>query len=210
MLEQAIARLHRYRPQRLADHYPRAAVLMPIVTHDAPTLLLTRRHARMRSHAGQVAFPGGKRDPGDVTLEACALRESGEEVGLAANRVQIIGRLSERLSANGMAVTPFVGLIAPHSTTLASPNEIEAIFEVALATLMNDPRQHTDVIQRGDTPLYVPSYRIGEHCLWGLSAMMVVELLDVAFHVDIGLDRYPAGSPLRHPGRKTPPPLSRG
>ncbi|SPJ34357.1 CoA pyrophosphatase [Kushneria phyllosphaerae] len=198
MLQTAQQRLKDYRPTRLDGHYPRAAVLMPIIHHETPTLLLTRRNARLSSHAGQVAFPGGKLDEEDESLEACALRESFEEIGLPAGKVRLLGQLSERFSANGMIVTPFVGLIEPEVQFTPNPDEIDTIFEVELARLMTDPRQHTDVIYDDETCWYVPSYTILEHTLWGLSAMMVVELLNVAFHVDIGLDRYPETSTLRH------------
>lgn len=208
MLLTAQHRLHDYRPAQLDGDHPRAAVLMPIINHEAPTLLLTRRNARLSSHAGQVAFPGGKLDPEDVSLEDCALRESFEEIGLPPERVRLLGRLSERFSANGMIVTPFVGLIEPDVRFTPNPDEIDAIFEVELARLMTDPRQHTDVIRDDETCWYVPSYTISEHTLWGLSAMMVVELLSIAFHVDIGLDRYPEASTLRHlpprPSRRRP------
>ncbi|GHC29719.1 coenzyme A pyrophosphatase [Kushneria pakistanensis] len=208
MLLKAQHRLKDYRPARLEGSHPRAAVLMPIINHDAPTLLLTRRNARLSSHAGQVAFPGGKLDPEDDGLQACALRESFEEIGLPPEQVTLLGRLSERFSANGMIVTPFVGLIEPDTPFTPNPDEIDVIFEVELARLMTDPRQHTDVIYDDETCWYVPSYTILEHTLWGLSAMMVVELLNVAFHVDIGLDRYPEASPLRHlpprPSRRRP------
>lgn len=198
MLEKASAHLKRYRALRLPGDWPRAAVLMPIINHPAPSLLLTRRNTRLNAHPGQVAFPGGKRDRQDTSLEACALRESFEEIGLEAFRVTLIGRLSERLSTGGVAVTPFVGLIEPPLVTRANPDEIEAIFDIPLAELLHDPRTHTDVICRHDQTLYVPSYAIEGHTLWGLSAMMVVELLNVAFEIDIGLDRYPAGSRLRY------------
>ncbi|WP_456267985.1 CoA pyrophosphatase [Kushneria sp. AK178] len=208
MLRQAQHRLESYRPARLDGHHPRAAVLMPIINHDSPTLLLTRRNARLSSHAGQVAFPGGKLDPGDDSLEACALRESFEEIGLSPEQVRLLGRLSDRFSANAMIVTPFVGLIEPDTPFTPNPDEIDTIFEVELARLMTDPRQHTDVIHDDDERWYVPSYTILEHTLWGLSAMMVVELLNVAFQVDIGLDRYPETSTLRHlpprPSRRRP------
>ncbi|WP_457807640.1 CoA pyrophosphatase [Kushneria sp. EE4] len=198
MLLTAQHRLKDYRPTQLGGSHPRAAVLMPIINHDPPTLLLTRRNARLSSHAGQVAFPGGKMDPEDDSLEACALRESFEEIGLPPGQVRLLGRLSDRFSANGMIVTPFVGLIEPGVPLTPSPDEIDTIFEVELARLMTDPREHTDVIYDDDERWYVPSYTILEHTLWGLSAMMVVELLNVAFQVDIGLDRYPETSTLRH------------
>ncbi|MFC0336368.1 8-oxo-dGTP pyrophosphatase MutT, NUDIX family [Kushneria avicenniae] len=208
MLRKAQHRLKDHRPAQIDGRHPRAAVLMPIINHDAPTLLLTRRNARLSSHAGQVAFPGGKLDPEDESLEACALRESFEEIGLPSERVSLLGRLSDRFSANGMIVTPFVGLIEPDTTFTPNPDEIDTIFEVELARLMTDPRQHTDVIRDDETCWYVPSYSILEHTLWGLSAMMVVELLNVAFQVDIGLDRYPESSILRHlpprPSRRRP------
>lgn len=203
MLETLRERLQAHHPCQLDDAYPQAAVLLPIVARPEPTLLFTQRTAHLAQHAGQVAFPGGKREPEDRDLLATALRESHEEIALEAEQVDIIGRLSDVMSLHGLRVTPFVGLIAPNLPLQAEPGEIAAIFEVPLNHFIDDRRSHTDVIPVDDQPWYVPSYPFENRVIWGLSAMMLVELLAVGFGSDIALDRKPAQGELRyHPHRR--------
>ncbi|RKR04279.1 Rps23 Pro-64 3,4-dihydroxylase Tpa1-like proline 4-hydroxylase [Kushneria sinocarnis] len=180
MLEKARTRLQAWTPRTFDGERAHAAVLLPLIDAASPRLLLTRRAAHLSQHAGQVAFPGGKRDAGDPDPESCALREAEEEIGLPRERVELIGRLSDRRSRHGLIVTPVVGIIADGLDFRPSPAEIAALFEIPLATLLTDPRRHTDVIDDARGRLFVPSYTFGEHVLWGLSAMMVVELLAVA------------------------------
>ncbi|MAM57619.1 MAG: CoA pyrophosphatase [Salinicola sp.] len=203
MLEKLRERLQAHRPSRSSSAYPQAAVLLPIVARTEPTLLFTQRTAHLSQHAGQVAFPGGKREPEDSDLLATALRETQEEIALAPERVEVIGRLSDVISLYGLRVTPFVGVIAPDLSLVAEPGEIEAIFEVPLRHFVDDCRSHTDVIPVDDQPWYVPSYPFEGRTIWGLSAMMLVELLAVGFECDIALDRKPAQGELRyHPQRR--------
>ncbi|WP_110655468.1 CoA pyrophosphatase [Salinicola halimionae] len=206
MLEKLRERLQAHRPYRLAEAYPQAAVLLPIVARPEPTLLFTQRTAHLAQHAGQVAFPGGKREPEDRDLLATALRESHEEIALEGEQVDIIGRLSDVMSLHGLRVTPFVGLIAPDLPLQAEPGEIAAIFEVPLRYFIDDRRSHTDVIPVDDRSWYVPSYPYEDRVIWGLSAMMLVELLAVGFDSDIALDRKPTQGELRyHPQRRRQP-----
>jgi 8-oxo-dGTP pyrophosphatase MutT (NUDIX family) len=118
-----------------------AAVLVPIVLHEAPTVLLTQRTAHLSSHAGQVAFPGGRADPEDASLERTALREAEEEIGLPPSRVELIGRLPDYLTGTNYRVTPVVGLVEPGFALRLSPREVAAAFEVPLSWLM-DPAGH--------------------------------------------------------------------
>ncbi|OLO03118.1 MULTISPECIES: CoA pyrophosphatase [Salinicola] len=203
MLEKVRERLQAHRPRRLNNAYPQAAVLLPIVARPEPTLLFTQRTAHLSQHAGQVAFPGGKREPEDIDLLATALRETQEEIALAPAQVEIIGRLSDVISLYGLRVTPYVGLIAPDLSLVAEPGEIETIFEVPLRLFIDDRRSHTDVIPVDDRSWYVPSYPFEGRVIWGLSAMMLVELLAVGFESDIALDRKPEQGELRyHPQRR--------
>ncbi|WP_106478775.1 CoA pyrophosphatase [Phytohalomonas tamaricis] len=203
MLEKLRERLQAYAPRHLSGDYPRAAVLMAIIDRPTPSLLLTLRAVHLSTHAGQVAFPGGKFDPEDQNLQTCALREAHEEIALPPDSVKIIGQLSDRLSLHGMAVTPFVGIIPDGLRLTPNPGELDEVFEVPLTYLFDDRRHHTDVIVTDlQTKLYVPSYDIGGRILWGLSAMMVVELLAVGFALDISLEHPPKGSELRHPSSR--------
>ncbi|PAU76810.1 CoA pyrophosphatase [Halomonas salipaludis] len=210
MLEKLRERLQAHRPQRLTLAMPEAAVLIPIVNRREPTLLFTRRADHLNTHRGQVAFPGGKREPHDRDLLDTALRESEEEIALPRGQVELLGQLSEVVSLHGLKVTPYVGLIPPDLPLTPDPNELDAIFEVPLALFLDDCRSHTDVITVDGRPYYVPSYQAQGQVIWGLSAMMLVELLSEGFGCPVSLDRAPEGGPLRHRAprrgpRHTPP-----
>ncbi|WP_447555645.1 CoA pyrophosphatase [Vreelandella sp. EE22] len=207
MLEKLRKELQHYRPKEL-DHAKllQAAVLLPIVAHHPePTLLFTRRASHLSTHSGQVAFPGGKREPGDKDLYHTALRESQEEIALAPNQVERIGQLSDVVSLHGLRVTPWVGIIAPDLPLKADPSELDAIFEVPLSHFLEDKRTYTDVITVDGVAHYVPSYHIDGHVIWGLSAMMLVELLAKGFGMPIDLYKRPPGSLKHHPERTNRP-----
>jgi len=129
--------------QRLAGRALRpAAVLVPLVRRPGGlTVLLTRRTDHLNDHAGQVSFPGGRTDPEDADAVATALREAHEEVGIAADEVEVIGRLPTYTTVTAYEVTPVVGLLdAPRALRL-DPFEVAEVFEVPLAFLM-DPAHH--------------------------------------------------------------------
>ena len=119
-----------------------AAVLVPLVQHDdGLSVLLTQRTAHLPTHAGQIAFPGGKVDPHDSSIHAAALREAEEEVGLQPRHVEVIGQLPVYVTGSGFHVTPVVALIEPSFRLTPNPGEVDAVFEVPLAFLM-DPANH--------------------------------------------------------------------
>ncbi len=119
-----------------------AAVLVPIVWRERPTVLLTERTAHLPTHAGQVAFPGGKLDAQDGgSALRCALREAAEEVGMAPAWVEPLGTLPVYRTGSGFDITPVVGLVQPGGPWRPNPHEVAAVFEVPLAFLM-DPRHH--------------------------------------------------------------------
>lgn len=160
---------------RFTDRAPRhAAVLIPVVQHPQPTVLLTQRTAHMSSHAGQIAFPGGKVDAEDADACAAALREAWEEVGLARDHVQVIGQLPAYLTGTAFIVTPVVALVRPGFTLVHQPAEVADAFEVPLAFLM-DPANHRrhafewEGVQREwfSMPYADPQ---GERFIWGATA----------------------------------------
>lgn len=209
MLEKLRQRLQELHPTPIRLRLPEAAVLIPLVSRPKPTLLFTRRAGHLAAHGGQVAFPGGKREPEDNDLLATALRESSEEIALPRERVEVLGQLSDVLSLHGLKVTPFVALIPPDLPLVADEDELDAIFEVPLVHFLDDCRTHTDVIVVDGRNFYVPSYRIpaphGEDfVIWGLSAMMLVELLAKGFDLPLSLFERPDGKLCQWPPRGSP------
>ena len=164
---------------RFTDRAPRqAAVLVPIVLHSpaqgGPTILLTERTAHLSSHAGQIAFPGGKVDATDADASAAALREAWEEVGLARKYVQVIGQLPVYVTGTAFIVTPVVALVQPGFTLVHQPEEVADAFEVPLAFLMNPAhhRRHAfewEGVQREWFSMpYTDAH--GERFIWGATA----------------------------------------
>ncbi len=206
MLENLRQKLQLLAPKRL-DHFKmaEAAVLIPVVDRASPTLLFTRRATHLNTHSGQVAFPGGKREPEDKDLYATALREAEEEIALDPALVEPLGRLSDVISLHGLRVTPWVGIIPADLPLVADPGELDAIFEVPLSHFLEDRRTHTDVITVDGVAHYVPSYHVDGHVIWGLSAMMLVELLAEGFGMPIDLYQQPTGALKHYPERKSRP-----
>ncbi|MGE0753345.1 MAG: CoA pyrophosphatase, partial [Variibacter sp.] len=118
-----------------------AAVLIPVVDHPEPTVLLTLRTEKLSSHAGQVAFPGGKIDPDDASPRAAALREAKEEIGLDARFVEPLGYSDTHLTTTGYRIAPTVARVTPGFTLTPNPSEVADVFEVPLAILMG-PENH--------------------------------------------------------------------
>ena len=116
-----------------------AAVLVPIVLHTAgPSVLLTRRTDHLNDHAGQIAFPGGRLDPGDAGPREAALRETREEIGLAGKYIEIVSELDTYVTRTGFEVTPLVGLVRPPFDLTADPFEVAEIFEVPLGYFLDE------------------------------------------------------------------------
>ncbi len=155
-----------------------AAVLVPIIEHDAgPTVLLTRRADHLNSHSGQVAFPGGKVEPDETPVEG-ALREAEEEVGLDRAFVDVAGFLNPYETGTGFRILPVISFVRPGFSLTAEPGEVAEIFEVPLGFLMNvDNHERHSVFWRGKRRAYYAMPYQG-HYIWGATAGMIRNLHD--------------------------------
>jgi 8-oxo-dGTP pyrophosphatase MutT (NUDIX family) len=154
-----------------------AAVLIPLVAHpEGLTVLFTQRTPHLRSHSGQVSFPGGRAEPGDASVEFTALREAQEEIGLPASSVEVLARLPDYRTRTGFRVTPVVGLLTPPLELTPDPHEVAEIFEVPLEFLLDarNQQRRTREFQGKAVGYYVFEY--GERNIWGATAGMLVNL----------------------------------
>lgn len=158
------------RPEGIAS-----AVLVPVVLHPAPTLLLTLRAARLSAHAGQVAFPGGRIEPGE-NPEQAALREAAEEVGLDPRLPRVLGRLPEHVTGTGYHITPILALVEPPLNLVPSPDEVELAFEYELAPLL-DPAlpERRSAVWRGERRAF-HVWPHTQHYIWGATAAIMHSL----------------------------------
>lgn len=198
MLEQLTKRLAHYRPWRLRGEGPEAGVLVALTDQPEPEVVLTLRSQRLSTHGGEVAFPGGKRDPGDVDLRATALREAHEEVGLAPGQVRVIGSLGQLLSKHRLRVTPWVGIISADQVLRPNPAEIERIFRIPLGFFLEEKPLRTDEIAVLGRTHYVPAWRYQDTIIWGLTAHVLVELLNMGLDANLPMRRRPEHEELEH------------
>lgn len=154
-----------------------AAVLVPIVLRERPTVLLTERTAHLSQHSGQVAFPGGRADPEDADPAATALREAWEEVGLEARFVEVLGALPTYVTGSAFIITPVVALVQPDCVLRPNPYEVADVFEVPLDFLL-DPAHHRRqrmAWQGLEREWFAMPYADGakERYIWGATAGML-------------------------------------
>ncbi len=156
-----------------------AAVLVPLIGGPAPGVLLTKRTAHLARHAGQVSFPGGRIDPTDADAEAAALREAQEEIGLDPRAVEVIGRMPDHVTGTGYRITPVVGLVPPGLVHTLSPQEVEAVFELPMAVLLDPdaPQRRRAKYRDRWREFYVWPHP--EHYIWGATARILVTLAEV-------------------------------
>ena len=157
-----------------------AAVLAPLFLAGEPAeahLVLTRRRADLRRHAGEISFPGGRRDSEDATLAHTALREAQEEIGLQSADVQLLGELpSVSTFATGYVIHPYVGMIPAGVAWQLSPREVDAVLELPLAAVRAG-RTRTRMERRGIS-FETDAYIVGEHLIWGATARIIELLLE--------------------------------
>jgi len=164
-----------------APQYRRACVLVPLVRHDSGwSILFSRRSANLVAHGGQIAFPGGAVEEAE-TLEAAAVREAEEEVGIHAGAVELIGRLDDMVTNSGFLVAPFVGVIRERIDYVIQEAEVTEVFEVPIDALLDVALPEVRYVTFRDRQYPAYFYRYGEYEIWGLTGRMLKAFLDLVW-----------------------------
>ena len=194
--------MYQFIAQKLAQHRPRlltaelqtpAAVLLAITDDkDNPQVILTRRAEHMPTHKGQIAFPGGKADPDDADLVATALREAYEEVALKPEAVAVVGKMGQVLSRQGFVVTPVIGVVPTSVVNQLMPNlgELDRIFTVPLRFFV-DAKPVMDALPIVVGVKQVPSFYYDEYRIWGMTAFILAEFVNLVYDARIDLYGHP-------------------
>ncbi len=157
-----------------------AAVLLAVYGWpEAPGLIFTERRADLKRHAGEISFPGGRRDAGDADLGATALREASEEIALDPGAVELAGALAPVSTfVTGFRVHPFVGLVAHPSELGLDPNptEVETVLTFSLDLLRGGYAMRR-LLRRG-VPIHTPTYEVEGQLIWGATARILADLLE--------------------------------
>ena len=167
---------------------PQASVLIAILNYgkfiESPELIYTQRSSHLSTHSGEVSFPGGKADITDSSLFGTALRESNEEISLNSDNVTELGKLNYLISRHKIEVNPFVASV-DQPQTLEPNEEIQEIFTVPLDFLLDTKNIYREAIERHGSVWQVPTWSIKNQKIWGLTAMITVNFLNVCFDANI-------------------------
>jgi 8-oxo-dGTP pyrophosphatase MutT (NUDIX family) len=155
-----------------------AAVLVPVIDRSEPTVLLTQRTPDLTTHAGQIAFPGGKIEPSDASPVTAALREATEETGLASKLVEPIGYLDLYLTFSGFRILPTVARVKPDFTLTLNPGEVTETFEVPLKFLMTPENHHRKTRDWNGIPRDYYEIPFESRYIWGITAGILRNLYE--------------------------------
>ena len=167
---------------------PQASVLIAILNYgkyiESPEIIFTQRSSHLSTHSGEVSFPGGKADKTDPSLFDTALRESNEEINLNSKDVTELGKLNYLISRHKIEVNPFIASV-DHPQALQPNEEIQEIFTVPLDFLLDPKNIQRENIERHGSVWLVPTWNIKDQKIWGLTAMITVNFLNVCFDANI-------------------------
>ena len=187
MIEDIKYKLNLNNSEKLSGR-PQASVLIAILNYgkfiESPELIYTQRSSHLSTHSGEVSFPGGKADKTDSSLFGTALRESHEEISLNSDDVTELGKLNYIISRHNIEVNPFVASV-DQSQALEPNEEIQEIFTVPLDFLLDSKNIQREVIERHGSVWQVPTWSIKNQKIWGLTAMITVNFLNVCFDANI-------------------------
>jgi 8-oxo-dGTP pyrophosphatase MutT (NUDIX family) len=163
------------------EHRRAAAVLIPLfVESDELRVLLTKRTDHLRSHSGEVSFPGGGREPGDATLLQTALRETQEEVGLDPKVVEILGSLEDLPTfGSNYLIRPYVGWISDPFDFVIDDHEVERVLTPKLDLFTDPSVRRIEIRQRDGVEYQVHFFDVDGDNVWGATARMLVRLIEL-------------------------------
>jgi 8-oxo-dGTP pyrophosphatase MutT (NUDIX family) len=154
-----------------------AAVLVPVIPGaQGAELLLTLRTDTLKHHPGQISFPGGRRNPGDLSLAHTALRECQEEIGVGSEGVDLLGVLADYETGSGFRITPVVGLIDTPPALKLNRKEVATTLTVPVEFLMDFRRLEIRHAEDAGRLRAFYAYRYEQHCIWGATAAIIVDL----------------------------------
>ena len=167
---------------------PQASVLIAILNYgeyiESPELIYTQRSGHLSTHSGEVSFPGGKTEDGDASLFDTALRESNEEMSLNGGDVTMLGKLDYLISRHKIEVNPFIATV-DKAQDLKANEEIQEIFTVPLSFLLDPKNIKRESIERQGSVWEVPTWSLKNQKIWGLTAMITINFLNVCFDANI-------------------------
>lgn len=159
------------------DFYRNAAVMILLYKNDGEWyFVLMKRPEYQGAHSNQVSLPGGIKEARDTDLEATALRETGEELGIDVSKIRVVGALTKlNIPVSGIEVSPFVGFFPDKPVFIPDPSEVSYLIEVPLADLLNPERVKDDIRTILSKPVRVPYFHLNGEQVWGATAMILSE-----------------------------------
>jgi 8-oxo-dGTP pyrophosphatase MutT (NUDIX family) len=152
-----------------------AAVLIPVIAREKPTLLFTRRTEHLARHSGQISFPGGRREDGDLSAVETALRETREETGIDPALVSVAGFLPRYRTSTGFDIAPVVGVLAPSFALMPDAREVAEIFEVRLDFFLDPDNARQVSREMAGRARLVHVFEPDGHYIWGITAALLVD-----------------------------------
>ena len=157
-----------------------SAVLVPIQVIDSKLhLIFTKRNENLKSHAGQICFPGGRIDNSDKSIEACALRESYEEINIQQHQVKVLGKLDSFITGTGFQISPIVGMVDSEYELQIKSKEVEKVFSAPLDFFLEKKNQKEKIIMRHETQFRIYEFYFEDLIIWGATASIIMNLIEV-------------------------------